>query len=94
MRLTEERVAALARQICEALLEEEHVDLEITEERFRFLIENLILEDMRTEERIDAEATQWLRINKAYLQEGTPDWELALEKVRDDIAISKGYVIH
>jgi hypothetical protein len=94
MRLSEERVAALARRITEILLDEEHVDLEITEERFRFLIENLILEDLRLEERIDAEATQWLRTNKAFLQEGSTEWELAMEKVRDDIAISKGYVIH
>ena len=94
MRLSEERVAALARRITEILLDEEHVDLEITEERFRFLIENLILEDLRLEERIDAEATQWLRTNKAFLQEGSPEWELAMEKVREDIAISKGYVIH
>jgi len=93
MRLSEERVTVLAREIADALLDEEHVDLEITEERFRFLIEGLILEDLRLEEQIDAEATQWLRTNRAFLQEGTPDWEIALEKVRDDIAIAKGYVI-
>ncbi len=93
MRLTEERISVLARQIRETLLDDEHVDLEISEDRFLFLVENLILEDLRTEERIDEEATLWLRTNRAYLQEGTPDWEIAMEKVREDIAIAKGYVI-
>ena len=93
MRLTEERVAVLARQIRERLLDEEHVDLEISEDRFLFLLENLILEDLRTEEQIDEEATVWHRTNRSYLQEGTPDWEIAMEKVREDTAIAKGYVI-
>jgi hypothetical protein len=94
MRLTEERVAVIARRISEALLDEELVDLEIAEDRFRFLIESLLLEDLRMEERIDEEATKWLRTNKAFLQEGSPEWELAMEKVREDLAVAKGYVIH
>ena len=83
----------LARQICDALLDAEHVDLEITEERFRFLVESLLLEDLRLEETIEEEATAWLRTHRPSLQEGTPDWEVQLDKVREDLAIAKGYVI-
>ena len=93
MRLSEERIAVLAREICDALLDEEHIDLEIAEERFRFLLENLILEDLRLEEKIEEEATTWLRTHRPSIQEGSSEWEVHLEKVREDLAISKGYVI-
>jgi len=93
MRISEERIAALARQICNALLDEDLIDLEISEERFFFIIEQLILQDMRMEDKIDEEAAARLRKQKPYLQDGTPDWEVALEKVKDDLASSRGYVI-
>ena len=37
MRLSEERVAVLARKICDGLLDEELIDLEIDENDFRFM---------------------------------------------------------
>lgn len=93
MRLTEERVAVLARQVADALLDDEHVDLEITEERFIFLIESLIMDDLCLEDRIDEEATAWLKVNRPHLQEGTDEWETAMDRLRDDLAASKGYII-
>ncbi len=93
MRLSEERVSVLARGICDTLLDEELIDLEIDEERFLFLVESLILQDLQTEDQIDEEAAAWLRKHRAHLQDGSPEWEIALEKVKDDLAITKGYVI-
>jgi hypothetical protein len=93
MRLTEERIAVLAREICDALLDAEHVDLEITEERFRFLVESLLIEDFRLEDQIEEEATVWLRTHRPSVREGTPEWEVQMDKVREDLAIAKGYVI-
>ena len=93
MRLTEERIAVLARAVADTLLDDEHIDLEIEEDRFIFLLENLLLEDLRTEDRIDEEAAAWLRVNRSHLQDGTPEWEVAMDKVKKDIAISKGYVL-
>ena len=93
MRLSDERIAVLAHEICDRLLNEELIDLEIDEERFYFLIEQLILQDLRLEDQIDEEAAAWLQEHRSNLQDGTPDWEIALEKVKEDIAISKGYVI-
>ncbi len=93
MRLSEERITTLAREICDALLDEDLIDLEISEDRFYFLVEQLILQDMRLEDKIDEEAAARLHKQKPYLQDGTPDWEVALEKVKEDLANSKGYVI-
>jgi hypothetical protein len=93
MRLSEERIASLARRICDTLLDEELIDLEIAEERFTYVLERLILEDLRLEDQIDDEATEKLRRTRPHLKEGTPEWEIAMERVKEDLAIQKGYVI-
>ena len=53
----------------------------------------MILQDLRMEDQIDEEAAAWLHKHRSHIQDGTPDWEIAMEKVKEDIAISKGYVI-
>ena len=46
MRLSEDRVAVIARDVANTLLDEELVDLEIEEDRFIFLLESLIIKDL------------------------------------------------
>lgn len=94
MRLTEERIAVIAREIVDALLDDELVDLEITEERFTFLIESLILRDLKTEDEIDEQAAAFLLRHKPHLEEGSPEWEIEMERKKEDLAVAKGYVIH
>ena len=52
MRLSEDRIAMLARQVCDRLLDEELVDLEIAETEFARLIEILIATDLRIEDEL------------------------------------------
>ncbi len=92
MRLTEERVAVLARQISDRLLDEEIIDLEIAENDFRFLIENLILRDLKIEDEIDEEATAFLLKNKPGLEEGSTEWDIELDRKKEDLAVARGYV--
>jgi hypothetical protein len=94
MRLSEERVAVLARRIADALLDDELVDLEITEERFIFLVETLILQDLKVEDQIDEEAATFLSAHKPHLEEGSSEWEIELDRKKEDLAVAKGYVIH
>ncbi len=94
MRLTEERIQVLARSIVDALLDEEHVDLEIDEDRFRTLVEGVILNDLRIEDEIDEEATAWVHKNKSFLEDGSPEFELELDKVKKDLAATRGYVMY
>jgi len=90
--LTEERVAVLARQVCDRLLDEEIIDLEIAEIDFRHLIEALILRDLKIEDEIDEEATAFLLKNKPNLEEGSTEWEIELERKKEDLAVARGYV--
>lgn len=92
MRLSEERVAVLARMVCDRLLDEELADLEISEDDFVFQVENLILKDLKIEDEIDEEATAFLLKNKPKLEEGSTEWEVELERKKEEFSIARGYV--
>ncbi|MBC8426847.1 DUF507 family protein [bacterium] len=94
MRLSEERIQGIAAQIVDTLLDDEHVDLEVAEDRFRFLVENKITELLRLEDEIDEEAAAWIHQNKSYLEDGTPEFEVELEKIKKNLADAKGYVLY
>jgi hypothetical protein len=92
LRLSEERVALLARQITDKLLDEELVDLEIDEDRFIFLVETLLIRDLKIEDEIDEEATAFLLKNKPNLEEGSTEWGVELERKKEELSIARGYV--
>ena len=94
MRLSEERVAVIAREICDRLLDEELVDLEIGEPDFLHLVEGLILRDLKIEDEIDEEATTFLLKNKPNLEEGSTEWEIELERKKEEFSIARGYVAY
>ena len=94
MRLSEERIEKISSSIVNTLLNEEHVDLELAEDRFGFLIECKLTELFRVEDEIDEEAAAWIHQNKSYLEDGTPEFEVELEKVKKDLADSKGYILY
>lgn len=93
MRLSEERVARLARTIANSLLDDELVDLEIDEAKFVHLLESLILQDLKVEDAIDEDATAWLKKHRPHLEEGSTEWEIQMDRVKEDLAVSRGYVI-
>jgi hypothetical protein len=93
MRLTEERVTVIAREIANVLLDDELVDLELDEDRFEFLIANLIVKDLAIEGEIEEEATAWLKKNRARVEEGSTEWDIEMERIKEELAVARGYVI-
>ncbi len=89
MRLSEERIAYLSRRIAEELLNEEHVDLEVDEDRFSFLIESKFTELLMLEDQIDEEASAWVHTHKPQLEDGTTEFEIELEKTKKTLAEQK-----
>ena len=57
MRLSEERISGLSRRIMDLLLDEEHLDLEIGEDRFGVMLEAKLTQLLRIEDEIDEEAS-------------------------------------
>jgi len=92
VRLSEERIAIIARMISDRLLDEEHVDLEIDEDKFNFLVENLILRDLKIEDEIDEEATAFVLKTKPNLEEGSTEWDVELERRKEEFSVARGYV--
>ena len=93
MRMSEERVMVIAAEIANTLLDEELVDLELDEDRFEFLIGNLIIKDLQIEDELDEEATAWLKKHRARLEEGSTEWDIELERAKEELAVARGYVI-
>jgi len=93
MRLSEERVAVIAREVANTLLDEEVVDLEMDEDKFLFMIENLILKDLLIEDEIDEEATAWVKQNRRHVEENSTEWEIEMEQIKEELAVARGYVI-
>jgi hypothetical protein len=94
MRLSQERIKYISDMILESLLNDEHIDLEIDEDRFQFIIENRIIEVLKIEDEIDEEAAAWMHKNKPYLDDGSNEFLVEIEKVKKDLAASKGYVLY
>lgn len=94
MRLTEERITVLAKAICERMLDDELVDLEIDEDRFAFLLQSLILQDLKIEDEIDEQATAFLLKNKPNLEEGSTEWEVEMERKKEEFSVARGYVAY
>jgi hypothetical protein len=84
-------VAVIARLICDRLLDEELVDLEIGESDFTNLVEGLILRDLKIEDEIDEEATAFLLKAKPNLEEGSTEWQIELERKKEEFSIARGY---
>jgi len=92
VRLSEERIAVLAREVCDRLLDEELVDLEMAESDFVVLVEALILSDLRIEDEIDEQTTAFLLKNRPQLEDGSTAWDVEFERKKLDLAMARGYV--
>ena len=93
MRLNENRIDAICTAIVDRLAEEEMVDLTISEEDLADVLSVAFQKDLQTEEEIQHEAVEWIRLNRKRMQEGTSEWEIELEQQRDRLAIRRGYVL-
>ena len=91
MRLSEERIEAIALAITDRLAEEELVDLTIDEEDLASLIGEVMIEDFKREDDVQREAVEWLEVNRKHLDAGSSAWRIELERKREQIAIQRGY---
>lgn len=93
MRLNEKRVARLAEQIVDVLLEDDLIDFKPTTKQMVGEVSRFITADLAIEDEINAEALARLETYSRKLTEGTTEWTLLLNKHRDEIAAKRGYVV-
>jgi hypothetical protein len=93
MRMSEERIEKIARDVVDRLAEDELVDITVDEDQLAERIELVIAKDLAYEDVLQREAVEWLRQHKPHLDPGTHAWSIELGRKREDLAISKGYVL-
>jgi len=93
VRLSEERIEILASRIVNRLLDEELVDITLTERAFEDIIETWIIHDLEIEDQINEEAAARVERYKRKIIHGSSEWEILIDKAKDELARARGYVI-
>ncbi len=93
MRLSEERIEALAGKVADRL--RDHPELIRFAGRPQSLadeVERFLLEDLRIEDEINQEALDRLKTYSRNIPQGSTEWMLLLDKHKEEIAARRGYV--
>jgi hypothetical protein len=93
MRLTPERIEVLAGRIADRLLDNELVDITVSERAFMDLVEIWITQDLEIEEQINEEAVKRLQSYSRRIDEGSSEWQALMDQTKDELARARGYVI-
>ncbi len=93
MRLSEERIEVIAGRIADRLLDDELVDITITERAFLDLLEIWITKDMMVEEEINEAAVARLESYSRKIVHGSSEWETLMEQAKEELARARGYTI-
>ena len=93
MRLSEERIEVIAGRLADRLLDDELVDITITERAFLDLLEVWITRDMQIEEDINEKAVERLESYSRKIEHGSSEWETLLDQAKEELARARGYVI-
>jgi hypothetical protein len=93
MRLSKPRVERLAWVVVQGLKSDTGVRLATDEKSVAALVETMIMENMRQETEIDAEARELLLKHAAMIQREGIDQRTAFIKVKGQLARQKGFVI-
>jgi hypothetical protein len=91
--MSQEKVKDLAGQVLEMLVAHPQVHLSAKPEAVRVAIGSVILDDLREEDAIDAEAEELLRQHASEIDGQQLDVELLRRKFRQQIARKRGFVL-
>lgn len=93
MRLSEERIEIIAARIVNRLLDEELVDITLSERAFEDVLETWITNDLLIEDQINEEAAARVESYQRKITHGSSEWEILIDKAKDELARARGYVI-
>jgi hypothetical protein len=93
VRLTEERIEVIAGRIADRLLDDEIIDITISELAFMDLVEIWITKDLQIEEEINEAAVARLESYSRKIAHGSSEWETLLDQAKDELARARGYTI-
>lgn len=92
MRLSEERIHFIARQVVAELLEKKLITYGGSEVVLEAEVARVIIEDLRIEEQIDREVVDMIASMKRNIPEGSAEWSAIYAQKKAEIARRKNYI--
>ena len=94
MRLSEERINHLAREIVAAWVKTKSIPVSPRERhRVETAVAKVILDDLTIEDEIDREARRRLRRQPSAPPENSSEWEAMFRREKESLAARRGYVL-
>ena len=93
MRLKPEKIAQLAELIYDTLAKNEGLKLEGKREDVTYVIRDVIITDLKTEDEIEAEAKAILEKHENEIRRGNVNYEQIFRKTKDKLARDRGMVL-
>lgn len=91
MRLSEDRIQALARIMAADMVARGAVEAKVGERDLALLIASVIIKDMQVEEDIDREAREKLSRQRNLPPEKSAEYEAMFDRVKREVAARRGY---
>jgi len=93
MRLSEERINHIAREIVKRWSKSGAIQVTGDRARLETLVAKVILNDLKIEDEIDREARRRLRKMPSAPPEDSPQWEAMFRREKESLAARRGYVL-
>lgn len=92
MRLSEERIEFIARQIARALSDKKYVSYYARSRTLESLIAREVMKDLAFEDKIDAEVEKSIRSIKREIPEGSAEWMSIFQQKKEELAKRHNYI--
>ncbi|MBI4683006.1 MAG: DUF507 family protein [Nitrospirae bacterium] len=93
MRVPKGWVHVLAKEIIKELLQKEQIELKVTEEQAVKLAEELLLEELTVEDRLNAEVRELLKQFDAEIEKGRLDYRKLFEMTKKKLIQERNIII-
>ncbi len=93
MRLSEEKIALLARRVVDRLWDDDLIDFKMQERDLHLKIAQVLQQDLTIEDEISNEAIERIETYKRDIPYGSPEWRLLYDRFFDEIAERRGYTV-
>lgn len=93
MRLSEERINFISRQVAKELTGQELIKFKGSEIVLESEIARVIIEDLKIEEEIDREVVEMISNMKRNIPQGSAEWQAIYHQKKEEIARRRNYLL-
>lgn len=93
MRIPKSCVPVLAREIAKELLARDFIELKVSEGQFKKVIEELVLEELMVEDRINDEVREMLKQYDAEIEKGRLDYRKVFDLTKQKLVRERNIIL-